>query len=344
MTKVLVRARAWWFNKVPLTVTLCMLLLDGRGLTTQGIEFLVLSVLIVCSVGNYGYALNDLFDLNEDRALGRSNAVAQFGRRHVIAIVLVSGVLSLLLAVLAGGVRGLALTAAALALPACYSIPPVRLKDRGMLGAAADTAAAHVYPAMLALVAADHLHLRAVSELLFGCTLVWSTTVGLRGILSHQLYTADLDERVGVGTVVRARGRVVVERAVVMTLLPIEAGSFLAVVALADWTPGAAAALALYVVYEGVKTLSGEFVVVAFRPDGQPYIPMVEESLYKAWLPLALPLDSSRVDGWWAVGAVVYALLFRPLMRGEAIRLRRTAALLSWPKAKVVGDRSSAGS
>jgi hypothetical protein len=56
LPQYLVRARAWWFNKVPLSVTLVLLLLDGTALTVPAALTVVLVVLTVCAVGNYGYA------------------------------------------------------------------------------------------------------------------------------------------------------------------------------------------------------------------------------------------------------------------------------------------------
>jgi hypothetical protein len=55
---ILVRPRAWWFNKVPLSVTLLLLLLDGRPVSVGSLAVLALLVLTICAVGNYGYALD----------------------------------------------------------------------------------------------------------------------------------------------------------------------------------------------------------------------------------------------------------------------------------------------
>ena len=57
-------------------MTLVLLLLDGRRLTTSALAVFALVVLAVCAAGNYGYALNELFDLAEDARSGRANAAA----------------------------------------------------------------------------------------------------------------------------------------------------------------------------------------------------------------------------------------------------------------------------
>ena len=66
-----------------------------------------------------------------------------------------------------------------------------------MVGVVADALAAHVYPAVLAIVAVEHPGSIHVSEAACIAIVVWSMAVGLRGILSHQLNTADRDRAVG---------------------------------------------------------------------------------------------------------------------------------------------------
>jgi hypothetical protein len=64
------------------------------------------------------------------------------------------------------GLKGIALTAVELLLPATYPIPPIRTKERGLVGITSDALAAHVYPALLALIAVDQLTLRSPGALL----------------------------------------------------------------------------------------------------------------------------------------------------------------------------------
>src|SRR5579872_3484448 len=99
----LVRARAWWFNKVPLSITLVLLLVDGGRLDVAAASALALTTLTVCAVGNYGYALNDLYDIDEDRRVGRANAAIEIGPRRTALIVAASALAAELLAAAAAG-------------------------------------------------------------------------------------------------------------------------------------------------------------------------------------------------------------------------------------------------
>ncbi len=325
---VLVRWRAWWFNKVPLSITMVLLLLDGERCTGGAIAVLVLVVLAVCAVGNYGYALNDLFDVGEDERAGRANAAADAGSRRMWAIVALSAVGAVSFATVAAGAAGAWLTALALALPAAYSIPPLRVKERAWLGVAADALAAHVYPAALALLAVAHWALHPVGVALAISAGVWSAAAGVRGILSHQLHTAERDAGAGLQTVVHAAGAARLERFIVAVLLPLEALGFAGILVSCRCGPIAITGAVLYVLYELYKTRSGWFRVTAFRPQGQPYLPLVEESFYKAWGPLVVALDAARIDPLYLLAVPAYAVLFKPHLAGEWNRLRAVMTAL----------------
>lgn len=328
LDRYFVRWRAWWFNKVPLSITLVLLLADGRPLRPAAMLALTLVVLAVCAVGNYGYALNDLYDIEEDARAGRFNAAAALGRPRTAWIVVVSALAAELVATAAAGWRGGAVTLLALGLPLVYSLPPWRIKESKWLGVAADALAAHVWPAVLAMLVVDHLGMRPIPPLLIAALLAWSLAAGIRGILSHQLHTADRDRQAGLTTVVHDFGPLPLERFITFVLLPIEAVGFATSVAVCDVGPPLLVLASVYLAYEAFKTLAGGFVVVAFRPQGQPYIPFVEESFYKRWGPLVLALDAARVDPAFLIVLPLYLILFRPHMRTAMNRLRAIAGAL----------------
>jgi 4-hydroxybenzoate polyprenyltransferase len=319
---ILVRPRAWWFNKVPLSVTLVLLLLDGRRLSIDALVALALVALTVSAMANYGYAVNELFDVEEDGRSGRVNAAAAVGTRRMWGIVGASAVCAEGLATAVAGVPGAILTLLEFCLPLAYSAPPLRIKGRKWLGVLADALAAHVYPALLALLAVAHWALRPVSMALAVCVVIWSAAAGLRGILSHQLHTADRDRDAGLSTVVHDFGNARVERFILAAVLPLEVGGFGGALISCDVGAVLWLLVGLYLAYELVKTTSGRFRVSAFRPGGQRYLPFVEESFYKAWGPVVLALDAARADVAYLLVIPVYAVLFRAHLRAEWHRLR----------------------
>ncbi|MBV9670088.1 MAG: UbiA family prenyltransferase [Acidobacteriales bacterium] len=305
-----------------------LLLLDGRPLSVGALAVLALIVLTVCAVGNYGYAVNELFDVQEDARLGRVNAAATLGPRRVWWIVASSALCAELFAGCVAGARGAFVTVLALALPLAYSAPPLRVKERKWLGVCADALAAHVYPALMALLAVTHWTLRPVSTVLGACIIIWSAAAGVRGILSHQLHTADQDRNAGLTTVVHDLGHSSVERFIIAVLLPLEVVAFGGALLACNGGVVLWCSVAAYLIYEIFKTSSGRFRVTVFRPQGQRYLPFVEEIFYKAWGPIVLALDAARADFRYVFVMAAYVLLFRPHLRAEMHRLRSVIAAL----------------
>jgi hypothetical protein len=339
--KILVRPRAWWFNKVPLSVTLVLLLLDGRPLSIDAFVVLAIVALTVSAVANYGYALNELFDVGEDARAGRVNAAAAVGTRRMWVIVGGSALCAEGLATVLAGLPGALLTLLECCLPLAYSAPPLRIKERKWLGVWADGLAAHVYPALLALLAVSHWTLRPVTTALAVFVVVWSAAAGLRGILSHQLHTADQDRDGGLSTVVHDFGNARVEKFILAAVLPLEVAALGGALIACDGGAVLWLLVGLYLVYELFKTASGRFTVSAFRPDGQRYLPFVEESFYKAWGPVVLSLDAARADIAYLLVIPVYALLFRAHLRAELHRLRLVVRALPLNRARESSVRSS---
>lgn len=335
LSQILVRRKAWWFNKVPLSVVTVLLLADGGPLGPAALLALVLVALTVCAIGNYGYALNDLYDVGEDARVARANATVDLGSSRMAAIIVGSAVVALLLALAAGGWWGLGMTVIELLLPLAYSAPPLRIKERKWLGVLADALAAHVYPATLAIIAAERLGLRQVSPLIVAALMGWAAAAGLRGILSHQLHTADRDRKAALTTVVHDRGRAQVEGFIICVLLPIEAAGFILAVVLCRTGPVLWAIGLLYLACEAYRSLDRRFVVTALRPGGQRYLPFVQESFYKAWGPIALALDAMRVDLAFGLLVPIYAVLFWPHLKTEASRLRQLARAIRRPLLRV---------
>ena len=301
-----------------------LLLLDRRALSVAALAVLALVVLCVCAVGNYGYAINDAFDIEEDRRAGRPNAAAVAGTRRTFAIIIVSALCAEALGAAAAGAPGAWTTLGEIALPAMYSLPPLRLKERRWLGVAADALAAHVWPAMLAVLAAAHWSVHPLGAAVVTSLAVWSAATGVRGILTHQLLTADRDAAAGLRTVVHDLGARRLENAIMVALLPLEVAGFGAALLACDGGPILWTGVAVYLAYELYKTVRGGFRITLFRAQGQRYVPFVEESFYKAWAPVVLALDCARIDPRYLLLVPLYALLFWPHVRAE---LQRFAAI-----------------
>ena len=324
---IFVRWRAWWYNKVPLSVLTGLLLLDGRELRFAAVFALVGLVVTVASVANYGYALNELFDREEDRRGGRDNAADSAGVRGMWGIIALSAFVALAVATAVGGVAGLLLTGGELLIPLAYSIPPLRLKNRGWPGVFADAIAAHAYPAMLAIVIMARQEV-LTPRLLIITAAVWALMTGVRGILSHQLQSNEHDRKAGLRTVIHRYGHQRVASFVTFLILPVETAAFVVFVTQCDvkWIVGCLAVL--FFVYELVKFSVDAFPALVFDRRGGRYLPFVDEGAYKVWGPLAVALDASLLDLWFLAVVPLFLVLFRPRILAEWRQLSGTADMI----------------
>ena len=323
-----VRPRAWWYNKVPLSILTCLLLVDGRPVSLPVVVALLGLVGVISCVANYGYALNELYDRDEDRRGGRANVAESAGPRRLWIIIAMSAAAALAIAAASAGTLGTGLTAGELLIPLAYSVPPLRTKNREWLGVLCDATAAHVYPALLALAIVAHQQLRALTPLLVFTAVVWALMTGLRGILSHQLQSEEHDLAAGLLTVVHRRGHGRVAALVTFVILPIEVAAFASLVVQCDATAIFGLVATVFVLYELLKFRLDAFPAMVFTRRGGHYLPFVDEGAYKVWGPLALAIDAASTDRLYLTLVPAYLALFRPRVAGEWAQIRATSELV----------------
>lgn len=175
---------------------------------------------------SYVSLLNDLTDLKEDGLAGKTNRLE--GKSKAYALTLIFGCLS------AGLIVGFFLskrwlTAYCLAwiIFTLYSLPPVRLKNRGVFGVAADALGTHVFPHLFAIFLLTDWYGKEIDPLWLGAAAVWSLALGLRGILWHQLKDKDNDRAAGVKTFAVKHTESFVVNTVRYILFPVEISTFL---------------------------------------------------------------------------------------------------------------------
>lgn len=260
-------------------------------------------------IGSFGQLLNDLTDVSQDLRSGTQNLVA---RRGVVARI------ALFAAALAVGLAPwwwlpttpaiAALLAAEYLLFALYSLPPFRLKNRGILGPVADALYGYVVPNAVAVllfaglgdVASPGLGDGAspalesgVSPLLVAAIAAWSFIFGLEQILHHQLVDATRDRVDGMRTFVVVRGWRPAFEVLLRVVLPLEWIAFVALLAaIAPVAPAVPAcfAVSLAVLLAGWSRRS---LANAARPDRMPPVDRVVvladlaiARFTRRWLPL----------------------------------------------------------
>lgn len=272
------RASEWWDYKLlpPIAVAYGTAFHAGDSPIHA---WLGLLVFIACVVPGAAFVsvLNDWTDLEDDAAAGKTNRLTGAGNARpafaIIAMLIIGGGFLWLFAsdTLWPASSGIAITyAVGWFAYAAYSVPPLRLKVRGVAGTLCDAIGANVVPALLAAqltAQALGIALPAKALLLIGG---WAFCFGLRGILWHQIGDMAADEASGTDTFVRRYG---IERAIKLgrrIIFPAEI-ALLALLCLALPAVALAAALvglALYfwLLWNKIDRFDMTFTIVKPRP------------------------------------------------------------------------------
>src|SRR5262245_6164899 len=88
---------------------------------------------LLCAYASFGHLVNDYSDRDADRAAGKRRPLGEWSTRSALALIAAcAGVTAL--AAMRFDAATTALSLLALALAAAYSLAPLRLKERGILG------------------------------------------------------------------------------------------------------------------------------------------------------------------------------------------------------------------
>lgn len=312
-----VRIGHWWYSKIPPLLALAYALML-RFEPPPGEALLVLGGLLVAIVflAAYGYVINNIFDIEEDRLAGKPNEMGRFSRLQQAAIaaaLVLAGFVPL--AVLELPPVCWLLLAISYLFPSAYSMPPIRWKERGILGVVADAVGAQTVPTLF-VAGALAPSARPVGELfvaLVGAALVWTTAAGLRGILVHQCADRSRDLEARVETFAAGREIDSIRSLVMHWIMPVEiAGLAVFVGLILPVAPVLAVALPVFLLLELTKKWC-QWKLPLFRPDqpyAEPYLPLLNNELHEVWLPLALAFDVAVGGGSLLALPAVHVALF----------------------------------
>ena len=287
------RAGEWWHHKVPIALATGYAAAHHVDESiTDAAGRLALGVFVLAAGATYVSLLNDLTDIEADRAAGKANRLAGRSRGAALAATGATLAVGVVLAVVVWQTSrwAAAATAGAYLAFTLYSLPPVRLKGRGILGAIADACGAHVAPQLLllALMADGH----GPADWWVGAVAVWALAFGLRGALWHQLGDVEADTRAGVRTFGAAHpgaARTIVRSVV----FPVELAALAAVLAGVDRPLVVIAAVAVYTLVEWLRVRYHRVRIVV--TERAPRYRIALQELYSVVLPIALLVEAPLV-------------------------------------------------
>jgi hypothetical protein len=310
-----VRPGNWWFSKIPpLLAVVCLDILRVGADPAHAQLLLGCYLWSIMAIAAYGHVINDAFDVESDESAGKPNQMAGVSwlRRAGLCVALL----------LAGFAPALIVEFSHLTLllvglnylwPTIYSVPPTRLKERGLAGLACDMLGSHVTPTLIALS-------------LFGITAppgsnwfaviltLWSAVLGVKGILHHQVQDRDNDIRSDTVTYVTRASPQALSRFLTGFNLGVElpVSAALAYVT-RDWAPCVTVALLAYCALETAKYRFGfQFALTSEAWTIRRSVPFINEAFYVFWVPLAAALQLAATGLRWVWVPIILVLGFYP--------------------------------
>jgi 4-hydroxybenzoate polyprenyltransferase len=319
--KRFLKIHRWWDYQLTIMLAVAYQITAGASAVPRLARWLtafVLFVLACVGIAGFGHLVNDYFDRAADRLSGARNLVGDRATGSVVAKVIAVVALAWIPWLwLPTDATILSLLVLEFVLFVMYSMPVVRLKERGVLGPVTDslysyTVSTSVATLVFAKLAQFHIPV-------WFCLLIaaWSFLLGLRRILGHQILDASRDARAGLRTFVTIHGWQQTLFLLDWFIFPVELGLFLVV--LCYLSPDSASTGFGFMLYVSTvllvnRTRDLRFVVNPWR------LPRVERLIflnnillfpfYTEWFPLLglIPLVR-RVPSYLTV-AVLHLVLF----------------------------------
>jgi 4-hydroxybenzoate polyprenyltransferase len=189
----------WWQYKIPPLIAI--FIFAAAASAGQGNEILLQQFLLLflwmVSAASFGYYVNDFSDIEEDNLAGKQNLVQVLEYPKRILAFFALGALTLAIQLLLNPVFSIPflLSVAHLGFFVLYSVRPVRLKEKFILGAVCDALYAHLLPAVIVFttVVKGINQSSVVWLLLLLC--LWQLLQGGRNILLHHISDIGNDQK-----------------------------------------------------------------------------------------------------------------------------------------------------
>lgn len=306
----IIRSQEWWAHKLPPLLAIGYATALMSPVTLYHVALWILFLLAALVVGAvYVSVINDITDLDEDLASGKSNRIQQVPAKLRWVIPAVCIILGFLCGYfLFPDLLSCTLYLLSWIVFSLYSIKPIRLKNRGIFGVLADGCGSHVFPSLLMVSSLSYVTHQQINWIWFGAVGIWALCYGLRGILWHQFADRDNDIKVRLNTYASKIEPDNFKNSTVLIIGVelIALGILLYEISLtAAWIALLLYFILVYIRYDRYKNQ----IIVVMKRNDQPFQILMAD-YYQMLLPLALLITASLRNYLDIVVLVAHIILF----------------------------------
>jgi 1,4-dihydroxy-2-naphthoate octaprenyltransferase len=304
------RSNEWWEYKLLPILLIAYITAAQTGESILSLSPWILFLFLSLVVGaSYVSLINDITDIKEDVAAGKKNRMVNIApsKRWLLPAA----------SVLAGFVFGyfysfhlpsLILYTLSWIAFTLYSMPPVRLKKRGIWGVLADASGSQLFPSLLMVTFISFKAGQSINTTWMLLVGVWSFALGLRGILWHQYHDLKNDQQVGLRTLATylnsASGKWVT-----IVVFGLELISLAGILAYFN-NPLAFICLGFYAVYVLGLTRILQAKPIAVKPPENRAYHILMSDYYQVLLPIAVLISASLIYPMTWIILVIHIILF----------------------------------
>lgn len=224
----------WWNCQVPvMSIAVYYQLICAEATPNLGRALITMLLYLVTIIGvaGYGQLMNDLCDREQDERTGTHNLLVGKNKSQIafrFFLILAVGFAPWIW--LPGSSLIYALVCLEVVLLTVYSVPPIRLKTRGILGVLVDASYAYSIPVLVSMLVFGRLCSVTIPFQSLLLIFVWATAEGIFGISNHQLQDEKRDREDKIDTFVTRFGWEPTFRLISRWLLPLQVTLFLALI------------------------------------------------------------------------------------------------------------------
>ncbi len=325
----LIRAQEWWHYKFPVALGVIYSLAWSQGITS---DKLILPTLLILMAGSalaiFASVFNDFIDMDQDRQAGKTTRLMKLSRGKRRLVVSLSFLLNAYVAYLLSNLTGAFVIFMSIwALYTAYSLPPVRLKERGALGVLTIALGEHLLASLLAIYILVGLVNVQVPAFWLGAVLVWALCFGCRGIIWHQLDDLENDLKSQCSTFCVNIGFDRLKFLAERVLFPIEIIAY-SVILLSNFNGLSIILLSIYGITEYLRNRFSQANVIIASPAPNARFVMFE--YYQLYFPLSFLFAGLAYDAGFVNLIALFCVLFsaplaQNLLCWNSVRPRREA-------------------